>query len=139
MAVEIATPLSHRKVARSCPPLSRGPRGPSKGHFDPPGNVIASKLRHIFDDSSSMFPESTYSTDIRKQRRWQSVVQSDYKPILNWREVFVTVAKPPTSLPFRDEPPKVSHLSPCMLAIGVSLSNSYIKKSPTAKWVVPSS
>ena len=78
---------------------------------EPSGNYIAGNLRKIYDDSGSIFPESTYSGEGSRQERWKSVVKSDFTSIPDWRRYYRRGKKPMTSLPFTDfpgiNPPKV--------------------------------
>ena len=52
----------------------------------PPGGFIASELKKIHDDSVSVFPESVYNGEGRRQARWATTMKTDYIPIAIMRE-----------------------------------------------------
>lgn len=47
-----------------------------------PGNYLASQLRQIYDDSSSLFCKSVYSNPRQKKTRWTSLYHTDFIPLM---------------------------------------------------------
>ncbi|KAK2167937.1 hypothetical protein LSH36_22g08014 [Paralvinella palmiformis] len=45
---------------------------------NPPGNILAHKLRYVMEDSRSIFGKSVYSSQQAKENRWTSIVKTDF-------------------------------------------------------------
>ena len=86
----------------------------------PFGNILASEIKVIHDDSQSVFPESVYSNVISRRNRWKSMYSSNYYPLTEreyskWYGENVLgmsdVDKPATAPPFMtDRRPNTVHL-----------------------------
>ena len=55
---------------------------PTAPCWDVAGGHVASEIRKIHDDSSSVFADSVYSTPSGRLKRWTSLMHWDYLPLI---------------------------------------------------------